>query len=78
MAEKAQAVDRILDSGNWLPEIVHLHLTALEAGWLTAVLHCGKINDVAVNVRGPNGDKVSSTMCRAIGDKVRTAWENHD
>jgi hypothetical protein len=78
MDEKAQAVDRVTDGDYWLPEIVHLHLTALEAGWLTAVLNAGKINDVRVNLRGPNGEIFPSTMCVAIGDKVRKAWENHD
>ena len=64
------------ESGYWLPEIVHLHLTALEAGWLTAALQFGKIGDVEVNVRGPNGEKIPSTMARAIGEKLRIAWES--
>ena len=76
MDEEAKAVDRL--AGNWLPEIVHLHLTALEAGWLTAALRVGKVNDVEVNVPGPSGEKVSSTMSRAICDKLHKAWEIHD
>ena len=82
MDEKATPMDRIADAerkGNyWLPEIVHVHLTALEAGWLTAALEIRKINDVPVNVRGTSGEEVPSTMCRAIGDKIRKAWETHD
>jgi hypothetical protein len=77
MDEKAQAVDRVVGT-YWLPEIVHLHLTALEAGWLTAVLQMEKVNDVEVNVRGPGGEKVPSTMCQAIRDKLIKAWENRD
>lgn len=62
----------------WLPEIVHLPLTALEAGWLTGALLGGKINDVKVHVRGATGEPIESTMCAALIDKLNKAWEKHD
>lgn len=75
----AIAGDAKQHEGYWLPEIVHLRLTALEAGWLTALLHDPKGTfDVEVNVRGAAGEKVQTTMARAISDKIRAAWEKHD
>jgi hypothetical protein len=82
MAEEEKAVDRVghpkHPEAYWLPEIVHVHLTALETGWLTAVLLYGKVNDVPVNVRDEQGNPQASTMAQAIFRKLCKAWENHD
>jgi hypothetical protein len=73
------AADAGPQEGYWLPEIVHVHLTAIEAGWLIARLHDREHSgDVGVMVRGPSGEAVLSTMSRVICDKVRKAWEAHD
>lgn len=75
----AIAGDAKQHEGYWLPEIVHVHLTALEAGWLTALLlDFRRANDVEINVRDENGQPRPTRMSLAIGEKLRAAWENHD
>lgn len=53
----------------WLPEVVHLHLTALEAGWLTAVV-MAENNAVRVNKPDKNGLPIPSTIREIILEKL--------
>jgi hypothetical protein len=57
---------------------VHVHLTALEAGWLTAALHSDHIHDADCNVPDVNGKPVPSTLRNALIEKLMKAWANHD
>jgi hypothetical protein len=65
-------------SGNWLPEVVTLKLTALEAGALAGILHSAKRDgqgEFMVNKPGPNGEPVPISMTDRLCEKLSAEIE---
>jgi hypothetical protein len=62
-------------SGNWLPEVVHLHLTAFEAGALMCILReeqkRGKT--FPVDIPDANGNPIPSDMDSVLLSKLHRA-----
>lgn len=57
---------------NWLPEVVTLKLTALEAGYLAAVIYADKKygHPVLIMKPGPNGEPIPISMADRLLEKL--------
>lgn len=63
----------VMTKGYWLPEIIELKLTALEAGALMALVTDKNQNTFPVSVPGPDGNPIPSTMQKVLQDKLLKA-----
>lgn len=66
----------IEESGYWLPEDYILQLTAMELGGLAACLVFARSHSIGralMYKRGPNGEKVATTLVDRLLEKVEAA-----